>query len=152
MKANLLIAGIYLTLTLMGCSNTQPKIADLDAAQIETNSNTAPATANKLTSTAITPGIYIWGHEVSSFQPCDSQLVYWVRATPATKELKQLSLTLSELRAQAYPPIYIEAELIPIARDSNPAFADGFAADYDGIIEIITVVRQTDKIPEGCIN
>ncbi|GIU27015.1 hypothetical protein TUM4644_23550 [Shewanella colwelliana] len=133
-----------LALILIGCSSVQPKTANVEFTDAAALAGVAPTTT--------TAGRYIWGHEVAAFQPCDSQQVYWVRATPTTDHLNQLALTLSEQRSQPYQPIYVEAEIFPISRDNNPAFVDGFAADYDGIIEINSVTTIETKIPVNCHN
>ncbi|MGE6650614.1 hypothetical protein ACQKE0_15180 [Shewanella colwelliana] len=144
MILNRLILGSSLMLILIGCSCVQSKTDNIELTNAAALAGVAPATT--------TAGLYIWGHEVAAFQLCDSQQVYWVRATPTTDQLNQLALTLSEQRSQPYQPIYVEAEISPISRDSNPAFVDGFAADYDGIIEINSVTTVETKIPVNCHN
>ncbi|ACA88897.1 hypothetical protein [Shewanella woodyi] len=136
MKSLLAIAIIVLFFPLIGCQVSQHKqTSDKNKSSI---------------SEPIHKGVYVWGHEVSSYQPCGEHLTYWVTATPASDELNQLSLALSETRNAPYQPIYIEAAIHPIDRNSHPAFSDGFAADYDAIIEISNVYMKLTELPSSC--
>ncbi len=136
MKISTSFTLMALFLALTGCqiSTTQPS----------NNRNTT------LAEISMHKGIYISGHEVSSYQPCEEALTYWVTATPASDTLNQLSIRLSESRNAPYQPIYIESEIHPVDRNSHPAFIDGFAADYDAVIEITNVTVQLTDIPSHC--
>ena len=51
-------------------------------------------------------GKYVWGHEVDSFQPCNSKKSYWVSASSWVKG--PLLDYYKKLKLKPYEPIYIE--------------------------------------------
>ena len=88
-------------------------------------------------------GRYIWGHEVRSFQPCDSKQVFWVKTSPDIQ--KELTSFHQANTSKPYEAIYIEFEGALI--DEEPT---GFALDYDGLILIDKLVLQQAEIPPSC--
>jgi len=89
-------------------------------------------------------GVYVWGHEVRVFQPCDSKKSFWI----STSEWVQEPL-LDYYRAhtsQPYQMIYIEFRGMEL---DEPL--DGFARDHDGLIRISEVLGQSMTVPEECV-
>ena len=82
-------------------------------------------------------GHYVFGHEVRTFQPCNTDKVYWVKADEAVS--RRLREAHNELTKKAYASIYIEIQ----GRIMGKA-TDGFAADYDGqlFVERIKIIRD----------
>ena len=88
-----------------------------------------------------------WGHEVRSFQPCGSRSAYWVRADEKT--LQRLRERAEESRAQRskpYPPLYLEA----VGEIDTKSTREGFARDYEGVLNLREVTRVSDVVPPDC--
>lgn len=88
-------------------------------------------------------GRYIHSDIANTFQPCGSRQVYWVNTSSALQmRLVKFVRTHTADRQQA---VYIEfrGQLL-----DKPA--DGFAADYDGLIEIAELVTTLPQIPASC--
>jgi hypothetical protein len=85
-------------------------------------------------------GHYVFGHEVRTFQPCNTEKVYWVKADEAVSQ--RLRKAHNELSKIPYASIYIEIQ----GRIMGKA-TDGFAADYDGqlFVEQIKIIRERRK-------
>jgi len=81
-----------------------------------------------------TDGLYIFGHEVNTFRPCQGDSVFWVIG--ARPMLDSLRAGHSRLTSQPYQPIYMRAV---VAR--SDAEADGFAAQYDGLLEVREILE-----------
>lgn len=92
-------------------------------------------------------GRFYWGHEVRSFQPCGSNKAYWVRADENT--LQPLRERAEKLRAQQgepYRPVYVEA----VGEIDLNSTRDGFARNYDGLLNLRGVTRVSDAVPKEC--
>ncbi|WP_028773621.1 hypothetical protein [Shewanella waksmanii] len=126
---------------LSACSSLPP--SDTRQPHMAETKQSAPAATR-------VAGRYYWGHEVSAFSPCNNQQSWWVRATPVSDTLKQQSLLLAEQRGAPYQPLYVEVSIHQIDRQSHPAYQDGFAADYDAVIEIIAVHQSDAQVPASC--
>ncbi|PID63123.1 MAG: hypothetical protein CSB44_02675 [Gammaproteobacteria bacterium] len=93
-------------------------------------------------------GLYTYGHEVSSFQPCNSSAGYWAVLPEAeASRLNAMSLEKAERVGQPYQPVYVELT----GALSSSANEDGFAADYDAILEVSKVQKVSSTIPESCV-
>lgn len=89
-------------------------------------------------------GVYIFGHEVRSFQPCGSSKVYWVKpVSPGSSAA--LRKHHRELAAPPYGQIYV----VVSGRRSDEKTA-GFAQSYDGYFEILEVLQAARRIPPDC--
>lgn len=89
-------------------------------------------------------GAYIFGHEVRSFQPCGSSMVYW--AKPISPEISAaLRKHHRELAASPYGQIYV----VVSGRPSDEGTA-GFAQSYDGYFEVSEVLQAAGQIPPDC--
>jgi hypothetical protein len=88
-------------------------------------------------------GLYTWGAEVNSFQPCESTSVYWVSASSWV--LDPLKRFVAAQTTLAYKPIYVEFRGHLLDEQVG-----GFAADYDGLIRISEVLECSATIPDTC--
>ncbi|HIF9179035.1 TPA: hypothetical protein ACX6QL_000052 [Photobacterium damselae] len=91
-------------------------------------------------------GVYTWGHEVHSFQPCNTDKYYWVEGQESV--LKPLIEEASKLQAEQeepYQPIYVKIKV-----KVEPQVTTGFAADYDGAIKILAVQETHASVPKQC--
>lgn len=86
-------------------------------------------------------GLYVFGHEVRTFQPCGSEAVFWIRASGEV-----LARLREEHRRLATRP-YQELYLVAWSEVGDPP-TDGFALAYDGqiVIEDIVVVRERHDV------
>ena len=88
-------------------------------------------------------GRYVWGHEVHTFAPCESDDEYWVRGAPdvvgALRDYHQANAT------ELYQAIFVE-----IDGALSDEVADGFAASYDGIFVINEVLSMSTEAPSIC--
>ena len=82
-------------------------------------------------------GHYIYGHEANSFKPCGQALIYWVLADDET--LKLMAEKYSHYALNPYDEVYVE-----ITGEFTDKASDGFAADYDGQIQV-TKMRLMKK-------
>ncbi|PIE42710.1 MAG: hypothetical protein CSA50_08970 [Gammaproteobacteria bacterium] len=96
---------------------------------------------------AAVAGVYIYGHEVESFTPCDTKTDYWITGHKTVLgTLKEASLAKARQLAKPYQGVYAELRLALL-----PAAEDGFAADYDGVVEALEVKTWASDIPETCL-
>ncbi|PIE40656.1 MAG: hypothetical protein CSA49_07330 [Gammaproteobacteria bacterium] len=92
-------------------------------------------------------GVYTYGHEVESFTPCNVKKDYWITSQKTVLDpLRDASLAKAKQLKSPYQGIYAEMQLMLL-----PAAADGFAADYDGVVEAFEIKKWTNDIPETCI-
>ena len=87
-------------------------------------------------------GTYIWGPEVNSFKPCDSDIDYWVSFDlPGIKMLEfyNASATIP------YQEMYIEFRGMLLNE-----VVDGFAVEYAGLLRSSEVYKYTFDVPEKC--
>lgn len=85
-------------------------------------------------------GKLVLGHEAQGFKPCTSDKEFWI-----TDRTGKLTKRYNELTKgnKPYTPIFVEIKII-----NKGVAKDGFAADYDGVFDVITVLqtrRLTDK-------
>lgn len=87
-------------------------------------------------------GLYVYGHEAHSFQPCGEE-AYWVDATKwviaplqtfYTKESKAPSQTI----------------FVTLKGHFHDEVLNGFAAEYKGIFHISEVYLFSSAIPDTC--
>ena len=89
-------------------------------------------------------GLYVWGHEVETFQPCSGPSEFWVAGEESL--LKPLREKADEAnKAQPYRPVYVEVRAILEGKAT-----DGFAADYDGVYRFTVVKSISSSVPPGC--
>ncbi|PIE43453.1 MAG: hypothetical protein CSA50_04895 [Gammaproteobacteria bacterium] len=96
---------------------------------------------------AAVAGVYTYGHEVEAFMPCNLDKDYWITGQGAVlNTLKEASLAKSKQLKKPYQGIYAELRLALL-----PEAEDGFAADYDGVVEALEVKTWANDIPEDCL-
>lgn len=78
-------------------------------------------------------GSYIFGSEVSSFQPCGEELELWVIGEQQL--ITDLQNDYMELVNKPYEQVFVS-----FRGHSLEKAKDGFAADYDGQFKVIDVV------------
>ncbi|MDQ2069921.1 hypothetical protein [Natronospira bacteriovora] len=88
-------------------------------------------------------GSYVWGHEVNIFQPCGIDAEFWVLADPPV--LEELRQYHDEHTEELYQEIYIRFMGSRVYDE-----VDGFAADYDGLIEVYEILRMSTEFPDEC--
>jgi hypothetical protein len=92
-------------------------------------------------------GIFSWGHEVQSFQPCGSKLVYWVVGEEnVLRPLRHRTENLRAKRGEPYQPIYVETTGVIDIKSKR----EGFAESYDGLFQVRKVASVSDVLPNGC--
>ncbi|PIE39052.1 MAG: hypothetical protein CSA52_00070 [Gammaproteobacteria bacterium] len=97
--------------------------------------------------TTAVAGVYTWGHEVEAFTPCNLDRDYWIIGqAEVLNPLKEASLAKSEQLKKPYQGVYAEIRLALL-----PAAEDGFAADYDGVVQALKVKTWANAIPENCV-
>lgn len=101
------------------------------------------AGANGADCDLIYSGRYTWGAEVNSFQPCESDSVYWVSASSWV--LDPLKRFIEAHTASPYQSVYVEFRGHLLDEQVG-----GFAADYDGLIRISEVLERAAAIPNTC--
>lgn len=85
----------------------------------------------------VVEGLYVYGHEVRTFQPCGTHRVLWLQGA------EDLLTTLKESH-QVLTALPYEEVFVRLRGDELPAAAEGFAADYDGIwlVEEVLEIRK----------
>ncbi len=86
-------------------------------------------------------GLLVFGHEVRSLQPCGDTRVFWVQVPDTLRE--RLETDYRRLTTRPYEAVYVEIE-----GKFNEDPASGFAADYDGTIEV-REVRSVSRQANG---
>ncbi len=89
-------------------------------------------------------GMIVFGHEVSSFAPCGSSKVFWINDLADGKLNKLYNEKVGE-NPTPYTPVAAELVLKKV-EDAK----DGFAAEYDGVVELIEIKSVELINPEAC--
>ena len=85
-------------------------------------------------------GDYIFGHEVNSFCPAINSQCYWLGPNSSQTAREQLKRIYENKKPGLYKPVCVVVEAV-IDRESPRS---GFAADYDGLIDISSVRGACD--------
>ncbi|MCK3657642.1 hypothetical protein A4G18_02670 [Pasteurellaceae bacterium Pebbles2] len=99
------------------------------------------APAQALSSNVV--GQYIYGQEVETFNLCGAKEAYWATGDVKLLEpLREKALKLAEEKNEPYQPVYVNIDYVDLGKAK-----DGFAAEYDSVIEIkkATIVEKCDK-------
>lgn len=88
-------------------------------------------------------GVYTRGHEVRSFQPCDSNRQFWVSASSWVQ--MPLTAFVDRYATGPYRRVYLE-----FRGQMLDESLDGFAADYDGLLRVSEIYAISVDIPAGC--
>ena len=98
------------------------------------------------TAVTLVKGIYTWGSEVETFSPCNTNKTYWLEGSDAMLvPLQEMALKKADANNEAYQPIYVELQAAQAGKAT-----DGFAADYDGLMQLHQVVHASSKVPADC--
>lgn len=87
-------------------------------------------------------GIYVYGHEVHSFKPCNENTEFWVSFDWAGIEMREFYLSTS---VRPYQPMYSE-----FRGQILDEVVGGFAEDYAGLIRISEVANFRFEVPDTC--
>lgn len=85
-------------------------------------------------------GKLTFGHEVSSFQPCGSDKMFWISGETTDLKLLYDELTVGE---KPYTPIYAEIKFIDKGK-----LNEGFPADYESVYEVVAILK-TEKVSDN---
>ncbi len=86
-------------------------------------------------------GEYTFGHEVNVFCPEINSQCYWLGPNSSQDARQQLKKVYREKKPGLYKPVCVVVDGV-IDRDSP---RDGFAADYDGLIDVTSVNGACDQ-------
>ena len=121
----------------------QTSISDAGSAAQSPASAASAATVGTVT---LVKGIYTWGPEVETFSPCNTNKTYWLEGGDAMlAPLQEMALKKADASNEAYQPIYVELQAAQAGKAT-----DGFAADYDGLMQLHQVVKSSSKVPADC--
>ena len=85
-------------------------------------------------------GEYTFGHEVNVFCPEIDAQCYWLGPNSSQSARDQLKKIYRDKKPGLYKPVCVVVDGV-IDRDSP---RDGFAADYDGLIDVTSVYGACD--------
>ena len=89
-------------------------------------------------------GLLVLGHEVRTLQPCGDKRTFWVHAPQSGQELAS---AYQHIATTPYEPVFAALEGVFVDRQTT-----GFAADYDGTIEVHTVRLLSREKVAACRN
>lgn len=91
-------------------------------------------------------GIYTWGAEVETLSPCNTDKTYWLEGREELlAPLQDLAMKKADAANEAYQPIYVEAQVVYAGKAT-----DGFAVDYDGVMQLQAVQTARSNVPPEC--
>ncbi len=80
-------------------------------------------------------GLLVFGHEVSSFTPCGSSKSYWIKDVKTGDLYKKYKAIMKATKSTVpYTPVIAELVVKNIGKTK-----DGFAEQYDGVLETIEI-------------
>ena len=91
-------------------------------------------------------GIYVWGSEVETLSPCNTDNTYWLEGEEALlAPLQELALQKADAANEAYQPVYVDV----LAAHAGRA-TEGLAVDYDGVLQLQAVHTASGQVPADC--
>ena len=97
-------------------------------------------------SSKLVKGIYTWGAEVETLSPCNTDKTYWLEGREELLvPLQDLAMKKADAANEAYQPIYVEAQVVYAGQAT-----DGFAVDYDGVMQLQAVKIASGNVPSQC--
>ena len=97
-------------------------------------------------SSKLVKGIYTWGAEVETLSPCNTDKTYWLEGREELlAPLQDLAMKKADAANEAYQPIYVEAQIVYAGQAT-----DGFAVDYDGVMQLQAVKIASGNVPSQC--
>lgn len=142
------------TLWLSACQPSGAPVSAASAGLAVTEAASAPASDAVIDNAASAPqaavvavrGIYTWGNEVETLSPCNSDKTYWLEGDEVLlAPLQELALKKADAANEAYQPIYVEVQVSHAGRAT-----DGFAVDYDGVMQLHAVQSASGRVPADC--
>lgn len=88
-------------------------------------------------------GDYTWGHEVNVFCPQTGSECFWLGPNSSRSARERLKQIYEEKKPGLYKPVCVVVEAV-IDRDTP---RQGFAIDYDGLVDIVEVHGACDGNP-----
>ena len=129
-------------------ASSEPAAAEQTSSSDAGSVAQSPASAASASVAAVTlvKGIYTWGPEVETFSPCNTNKTYWLEGSETMlAPLQEMALKKADAGNEAYQPIYVELQAAQAGKAT-----DGFAADYDGLMQLHQVVHSSSKVPTAC--
>ena len=141
---------ILLALGLLGLSGCQkPDVTasmGVSAAAPAPTAAVVPASGASAAAATLIRGIYTWGAEVETLSPCNTNKTYWLEGSEAMlAPLQEMAMKKADAANEAYQPIYVEVQ----ANYAGQA-TDGFAVDYDGVMQLQAVQSSSNTVPADC--
>jgi hypothetical protein len=88
-------------------------------------------------------GCYTYGHEVNTFRPFPGDSTFWVVGVPSV--LQELRSAHDSLASKPYEAVWAR---VVVQRSAKQP--DGFARDFDGLIEILRVLEIRRAVAPEC--
>ena len=105
-----------------------------------------PASGASAAAATLIRGVYTWGAEVETLSPCNTDKTYWLEGNEAMlAPLQEMAMKKADAANVAYQPIYVEVQ----ASYAGQA-TDGFAVDYDGVMQLQAVQASSNTVPADC--
>ncbi len=102
-----------------------------------------PVQPDKAQNTGKHQGYYVHGNEVSTFQPCNADIVYWLSGSDDMMQMLQAQY--AALGVKEYTPVYA----VIIGQDKGKGQL-GYAAEYDRVMEAQRLETMDKKAPPEC--
>ena len=141
----LLLAGASL---IAGCQKTETPVPASMSSSLVGPSAVLPASAASapVGHPELVKGIYFWGPEVETISPCNTNQTFWLDGSEgALAPLEEMALDKANRANEAYQPIYAELRVVRKGQAT-----DGFAVEYDGVVELQEVVASNAEVPANC--
>lgn len=133
---------------LGGCEKAEvPAPASVSSSLVSQDAASSPASAPSAPSQPeVIKGVFFWGPEVETISPCNTNQSYWLEGNEILlAPLEELALAKANQANEAYQPIYAELRVVRKGQAT-----DGFAVEYDGVVELQEVLRSSNTIPPDC--
>ncbi|MEG1838635.1 MAG: hypothetical protein RSA92_00670 [Bacteroidaceae bacterium] len=89
-------------------------------------------------------GKLVIGHEVSSFIACGDTTAYWI--DDSSNRLDSLYNQVLESNSEPYTEVYAELKV-----KNKGKSTEGFSADYEGVYEVVEVIKvESMKLNPNC--
>lgn len=134
LRFSLLALTILLFLSILGCQEPQGANSNESPASDQLKPLQNNDTGKNLEKMKTFRGLFIYGHEVRSFTPCDSKQELW----GIDKTDGKIIAAHQRLTHEPYQAIFVDVRGMEIEK-----LTDGFGADYDGAIIIKELVHAS---------
>ena len=134
--------------SVTGCQKTDEQAPASASSSLVGPSAVLPASAASApaASPELIKGIYFWGPEVETISPCNTNQTFWLDGSETVlAPLEEMALDKANRANEAYQPIYAELRVVRKGQAT-----DGFAVEYDGVVELQEVVASNAEVPADC--